>query len=214
MPSADSRPAKIENPWLRAFVSEPWEEIIVGQVLIRRVENGFELRHVAESGNRDLTPAEARTVANFNAKGEFRPLKSTRDLPGGWIVRANSPEELEMALASFYPNAIADWFAIRNGIKPTDYRPFTQRQTGMYRITTMLDDGGVIQVINRVCDAICLKSRLWTVDTLPPDAIDSKSLIPCLEPCAVFMEAARKEVRALQEKSAAANKAETATGEV
>jgi hypothetical protein len=157
-----------------------------------------------------VRPEDARTLANFNANGEFRPLKSTPDLPGGWILRASSPEELEVALNHFYPNALADRFAIQNGARPTDYRPFTERQSGMYRITTMLDDAGVARVIDRVCNSICLKCRLWTVGQLPPDAMNSKSIIPCLEPCAILLEAARKEVRTLQEKSAAAGQADSA----
>ena len=203
MPSDDSLHAGIENPWLRAFLSEPWEKIIVGQILIQRARNGFELSHVEGPGRKEIRPADARSIANFNAKGEFRPLKSTRDLPDGWILRANSPAELELALGYFYPNAIADWFAIQNGARPTDYRPFTERQSGMYRITTMLDDSGVARVIDRVCNSICLKCRLWSTGDIPRDELNSKSIIPCLEPCAILLETARKEVRALQEKSAA-----------
>jgi hypothetical protein len=55
-------------------------------------------------------------------------------------------------------------------------------------------------VIRAGCDArFCLKRRLWTVAGLPPDAAEAKSLIPCLEPCAVLMEFARKAVRIEQE---------------
>jgi hypothetical protein len=212
MPSDDSPLARIENPWLRAFLSEPWEEIVVGQVLIRRAKNGFELTHAEGPGPKEIRPIEARTISNFNGKGEFRPLKSTRDLASGWILRANSPEELELALGYFYPNALADWFAVQNSSNPTDYRPFVERQTGMYRITTMLDDPGVARLIDRTCNSICLKCRLWTAGEISRDSFGSKSTIPCLEPCAVFLEAARKEVRALQEKSAPAEKAESATG--
>jgi hypothetical protein len=181
-------------------------------VLIRRQGRGFELRHVEGSGEKEIRPQDARAIANFNAQGQFRPLKSTKDLPGGWILHANSAAELELALGYFYPNAIADWFAAKQTPPPvTNYREFTNRQTGMYRITTFLDDAGVARVIDRICNSICLKRRLWTVGSLPPDAANAKSLIPCLEPCAIFLEAARKEVRALQEKSATAGQAESAS---
>ena len=209
MPSDASHLASIENPWLRAFLSEPWEEIVVGQILIRRAGTGFELQHVDGRPGKEIRSPDARAIANFTANGEFRPLKSTRDLQSGWLLRANSPEELESALGYFYPNAVADCFAIGQGVKPTDYRPFTARQTGMYRITTMLDDSSVARVIDRVCNSICLKCRLWTVGEVQPDQLNSKSIIPCLEPCAILMEAARKEVRALQEKSTTAGQAES-----
>jgi hypothetical protein len=211
MPSDASHLERIENPWLRAFLCEPWEEIVLGQILIRRVGNGFELRHIEGAIRKEIRLSDARAIANFNAAGDFRPLKSTRELPSGWLLRANSPEELELALGYFYPNAIADWFAIRNGVTATDYRVYTSRQTGMYRITTFLDDAGVARVIERTCNSICLKRRFWTVGQLSCDAPDPKSIIPCLEPCAILMEAARKDVRALQEKSASAAQAESAT---
>jgi hypothetical protein len=70
----------------------------------------------------------------------------------------------------------------------------------MYRITTMLSDPQAAQVIRACCDArFCLKRRLWSVNGLEPDAPDAKSLIPCLEPCAVMLEFARKAVRIEQE---------------
>lgn len=204
MPSADSRPEAIENPWLRDFVAGDWSERIVGQVLVRRSGSGFELRHIGDEklreGLKAVIPREARTLANLNAAGEFRPLKSTRDLQRGWLIRANSPEELEEALQHFYPNALADRFALRQSPPPiTGYREFTARQSGMYRITTFLTDIDLARVIERICSTICLKQRLWTAGQIPTDPIEAKSAIPCLEPCAILLEAARKEVRALQE---------------
>jgi len=42
------------------------------------------------------------------------------------------------------------------------------------------------------CDrSFCLKRRLWRVGNLGEDSAADKSLIPCLEPCAVLMEFAR-----------------------
>jgi len=121
-------------------------------------------------------------------------------LPRGWLVRANSSGELEDALNNFYPNALADRYALRQNPPPiTNYHPFTERQTGMYRITTFLSDEKLACVIANLCSTKCLKQRLWTCGEIPTDPPEKKSAIPCLEPCAVFLEAARKEVRAFQE---------------
>ncbi|HUS34299.1 MAG TPA: hypothetical protein VM680_02995, partial [Verrucomicrobiae bacterium] len=76
---------------------------------------------------------------------------------------------------------------------------YTARQTGMYRITTLLSDADLARVIGNVCTTKCLKQRLWTSATIPTDAPEKKSAIPCLEPCAILLESARKEVRALQD---------------
>ena len=205
MPSDASPRAQTDNPWLAEFVNARWNEVVIAQVVVKRTPGGFELRHVAderaEVGTlKAIRPNDARKIANFNSAGEYRPLKSTPDLPRGWLVRANSAEELEEALNHFYPNALADRFALNQNPPPiTGYREFTARQTGMYRITTFLSDADLARVIENLCTTKCLKQRLWTSGEIPTDAPEKKSAIPCLEPCAILLEAARKEVRALQE---------------
>ena len=205
MPSDASPRAKIDNPWLEFFINARWDEVVIAQVLVKRTPGGFELRHARDEKTdvgelKAVRPSDARKIANFNSAGEYRPLKSTPDLPGGWMLRANSAEELEEALNHFYPNALADRFALNQKPPPiTGYREFTARQTGMYRITTFLEDRDLARVIENLCATKCLKQRLWTSGEIPTDAPDKKSAIPCLEPCAILLENARKEVRALQE---------------
>lgn len=205
MPSDASLLAKTDNPWLRFFIEARWEEIVVAQVIVKRTAGGFELRHIederVEVGKlKAARPKDARVIANYNATGEFRPLKSTPDLARGWMVRANSAEELGEALNYFYPNALADRFALNQTPAPiTGYRDFTAHQTGMYRITTFLSDSDLSRVIADLCAANCLKQRLWTSGEIPTDPPEKKSAIPCLQPCAVLLETARKKVRALQD---------------
>lgn len=205
MPSDASPRANIDNRWLEFFINARWTEIVIAQVVVKRTAGGFELRHIRDEKTdvgdlKAVRPVDARKIANFNAAREYRPLKSTPDLPTGWMVRANSPEELEEALNHFYPNALADRFALNQNPPPiTGYREFTARQTGMYRITTFLSDLDLARVIENLCTTKCLKQRLWSSGTIPTDAADKKSAIPCLEPCAILLENARKEVRALQE---------------
>jgi hypothetical protein len=196
----------VDNPALRQFVAELGSELQLAQVLIRRQGAGYELRHVADSGAtpeslRLVKLAELRQLAQYTAGGAFRPLKSAPDLQRGWRFIAAGDKELESALGMLYPGAIADWHAAQGPNPPvTNYREFTNRQSGMYRITAMLNDDQAAQVIRAGCDArFCLKRRLWTVTGLPPDAAEVKSLIPCLEPCAVLMEFARKAMRIEQE---------------
>jgi hypothetical protein len=49
--------------------------------------------------------------------------------------------------------------------------------------------GGVIRACCHV--RFCLKQRLWAVAGLTTDSAESKSIIPCLEPCALLLEFAR-----------------------
>ncbi|MBI3879506.1 MAG: hypothetical protein HY301_05515 [Verrucomicrobia bacterium] len=198
--------APFHNPALAAFTRALGEEFRLAQVLIRRDGVGWELRQAEDHARgttelRMLMLEEVRAVAQFTAEGEFRPLKSAPTLVAGWRCVVNSPTELEDALNRLYPGAIADWFAARTEPPPvTSYREFTGRQSGMYRVTTMLDDAQTAGVIRVCCDArACLKRRRWTVDGLGPDAPETKSAIPCLEPCAVLLDAARRTAKAMND---------------
>ena len=204
--------AEILNPALKEFVAHIENELVLAQVLIQRSGAGYELRQVEDRAAgaeslRLIKPDAMRAVAQVTATGEFRPLKSAPTLQRGWRLRAQSDAELETALSQLYPGAVADWHATRATNPPvTNYREYTNRQSGMYRITTMLNDAQVAQVIGAVCEPkSCLKRRWWTVTGLRPDSAADKSLIPCLEPCAVLMEAARKAMRAEQQEKLAAD---------
>ncbi|MEO7298520.1 MAG: DR2241 family protein [Verrucomicrobiota bacterium] len=194
-----------ENPALKAFAAQLERELIFGEVLLHRLEHGFELRHVADRDSENLrliSENQIRALVQFTANGEFRPLKSAPNLQSGWRIPASNEPQLESALNTIYPGAIADWFAVRfSQARPTDYREFTNRQTGMYRTTTMLTDEQAAPVIRACCHKkFCLKQRLWTVSGLRADLSEEKSLIPCLEPCAILLEFARKAMRLEQQK--------------
>jgi hypothetical protein len=199
----------VVNPALQAFVAQLGDELLMAQVLVRRMVGGYELRHDADRDRalaalRVVPLSELRALAQATAAGAFRPLKSAPNLPSGWRAPLANDAELEAALQQLYPGAVADWFAARQSPPPvTGYREFTARQTGMYRITTMLADEQAGQVVRACCHRrFCLKRRLWTVGNLPPDAAGEKSIIPCLEPCALLLEFARQAVRLKQEQEA------------
>jgi len=197
----------IENPALREFVRLIDPELILAQVWLQRTQAGYELRHIEDHGRNNLATVpltEIRQLAMNTATGEFRPLKLAPTLKNGWQLSVSTEADLEFALNQLYPGAIADWYAARQAVPPvTHYRDYVNRQTGMYRITAMLTDAQVAGVISDCCNPQkCLKQRLWTVPTISPDSSANKSIIPCLEPCAVLMEEARKTMRAEQAKQA------------
>lgn len=180
-------------------------ETLVAQTLARRVDAGFELRHVADreadaSGLRRLSVPELRDLARFSESGAFRPLKASPDLRSGWICLATDEAALVEALNHLYPGAVADWAAVRAGrVEATSYREFTGRQTGMYRLTQLLDDALLGETVGTVCAPDnCLKRRLWSAPGLDEDGEENKSVIPCLEPCAPLLEFSRTVMRAEQ----------------
>ena len=190
----------ISNPALEQFAALIAPELLVAQVLIRRTAEGFALCHIADrdgSALRTLSVEQLRALADFTEQKQYRPLKSAPTLARSWSCVVRDLAELDDALRHLYPGAVADWFAAQQPVPPvTHYREFTARQTGMYRTTTMLTDAQVAQVARAGCHArFCLKRRLWTVEGLPVDAARGKSLIPCLEPCAVLLEFARASAR-------------------
>ena len=201
---------KFDNPALCAFIGQLGEEMILAQVLIRCSETGWELRNAADRDKattdlRDVPVESLRELVQFDAARAFRPLKSAPDLVGGWRCVAADEESLGDAVNRIYPGAVADWFAAQQSPTPvTGYREFTERQSGMYRITTMLDDAQAGLVIRAACHReFCLKQRRWSVQGLPADSVEEKSLLPCLEPCAVLLEFARKCARIEQEEKVA-----------
>ena len=192
--------SNFSNPALEEFAALIAPKLLVGQVLIRRNGESFDLCHLADrdaSSLRVLSVEQLRALADFTEQKQYRPLKSAPTLPRGWSCVARDLADLDDALRHLYPGAVADWFAAQQPAPPiTHYREYTARQTGMYRTTTMLTDAQVAQVARAGCHArFCLKRRRWTVDGLPEDAASEKSLIPCLEPCAVLLEFARASAR-------------------
>ena len=195
------------NPTLPALQEAIGGGLIFGEVLIQKSDGKFALRHHRDS-EKDITAlkkiqlTELRKLVQLDAAGNFRPLLSAPTLVSGWILSLNTASELYDALNILYPGAVADWFAVMSPSPPiTDYRAYTNRQTGMYRIAATLDDAAAAEVIQTGCAASnCLKRRLWSVPGLPPDAAPEKSLIPCLELCPILLELARKTARIFLDK--------------
>ena len=202
------------SPALEWFIQQIGDELLVAQVLVRREQGGFELRHAEDRGvTADKLklggPDDALAIAQFTESGAFRPLRSAPNLRRGWRIFARTDLELEVALNRLYPGFIADFFAVRTSTPHiTHYREFTNRQAGMYRITALLSDADAFAVAAKCCSArYCLKGRLWTVERQPLDQLQDKSIIPCLEPCAILLEYARKVVRTSQRENVPAHTA-------
>lgn len=196
----------MSNPVAAALSDHIRSQPIFGQLLIRPSGAGFELRHVLDedaTGLEFLPLSKLRSWVQTTATGAFRPLKSSPNLRRGWTTPVANAAELAEAVEAIYPGALADWHAVRTGRGlPTGYREFVGRQTGMYRIAAMLSDEQAARVAHACCAAhLCLKRRLWTVPGSDSDAAGEKSSIPCLEPCAVLLELARKAMRIEQEEA-------------
>lgn len=191
--------AALTHPALPTLLAQAGEEFVLAQVHVRRIPSGHELRHTSD---RDADPATLqalaldalRALAQHTAQGEFRPLRAAPTLRSGWRVIASNLADLERALNHLYPASIADWAAALRPSPPvTHYREFARRQSGRYAVTSHLSDPQVAAVIQSCCaPQHCLKRRWWTVNGLAPDSTTDKGILPCLEPCAILLDQARK----------------------
>ncbi len=176
----------------------------IGQTAITRLQDGWELRHAEDSGELKTYCRwqDARTLANLDDAGVFRPIKTTRDLQHGWRLIVPTVAELVRALDYFYPAMLGLWNADARGeLVPTDLRETLARQTGMYRITQKITDEQAQAMIGKQCSR-CLKTMLWRLDagqaisSLPPEKHERAAFpLLCREACNLLVGLARGVVK-------------------
>jgi len=174
----------------------------VGQIAIAHVREGWELRHIEDAGRTDLAlhtrPEAARDLANLDAEGNFRPLKTAPTLAGGWRLVLPEATAVRWALDYFYPAMTGVWLSHTDGgLVPVVLRETLARQTGMYRVTQKLTDDDARHLIDGFC-AGCLKHRLWEIAALNPEPpAFAKPTLPllCHEACNLLIAKAREVVK-------------------
>jgi sirohydrochlorin cobaltochelatase len=185
---------------LERWLSEGGERL--GQILVRRVPEGWELRHIDDREREDLalhrSPEAARHLANADDAGQFRPLKTARNLAHGWRLVVADIAALHRALDYFYPAMLGCAESFHRGELPTiPLRTKLGRQTGMYRVTQQITDEQARAMIDRFCTG-CLKQRLWEIAGPHPQPIRfSPGELPllCHEACNLLVAEARKVVK-------------------
>ena len=174
----------------------------IGQIAIAHVHEGWELRHGDDAGRTDLALHEnaeaARHLANLDAAGNFRPLKTAPTLVRGWRLVLPDAAAVRRALDYFYPAMTGIWRShTRRELMPVVLRETLARQTGMYRVTQKLTDEQARTLINGFC-AGCLKHRLWEISAPNPTAPSfQKNSLPllCHEACNLLVAKARAAVK-------------------
>jgi sirohydrochlorin cobaltochelatase len=201
--------------WLRSGVSR------MGQIHIDSLWNNppaFTLRHIEDAGTEEALleahhhPESARAIARFDPSGNFRPLGYAPTLRRGWILRLSSLRELRLTLDFFYPACLGLWkHHSEQGLPITPLRETLGRQTGIYRVTQLLQDAGAQNAVRATCwnSPGCLRRILWDLapglplDPLPAtkrpadaDAAAQREIpLLCREACSVLIAACRSEVK-------------------
>jgi sirohydrochlorin cobaltochelatase len=189
------------DAWLAAQFES--DELRVGQLRVLRAGDAFTLHHVDEA---PITPThhawqDARAIANTDARGKFRALKSAPTLRGGWCLRVQGMAELRLALDAFYPGAVGLARQQAQGVNAVSpLRAYLGRQTGMYRFTNTISDADALTMVASCCDSNtkCLRRIVWPISdgvSLPhtasaagPGVIE----LLCIEACPLIAGAARK----------------------
>lgn len=187
--------------WARIQADSP---LGFGPLALSRHADGMDIRHrrdaeVDAAGLRCLPASELRAVAQSDALGRFRPNKASPGLVRGWRHLAADAGALESALDDLLPGGLADWYSSRTcSTVPTRWQEFADRQTGMYRNVSGLSEPDVEQLARAGCHpSCCTRRRVWTVGDRPPESEEGKTEVPCLEPCALVMELARRTEKAI-----------------
>jgi sirohydrochlorin cobaltochelatase len=185
----------------------------VGEIIVQRRAEHWTLRHQADASADALTrydqPEAAREIGKVDCDRKFRPLKTAPTLVRGWELRLADLHAVQLALEFFYPAALGNWHAADTGaLAVPTLRETLNRQTGMYRVTGLLQDDEAHELVGRICGPHqCLRRVLWKLPesdawrTLPPEKqtwpapADGFPLL-CSDACPLFVGEARTVVKA------------------
>ena len=200
---------------LRALLSEAVQHGFqrIGQLIFKSDGSGFTLCHFEDEHRSDLevysSPDDATTIALYDDAGIYRPLKTAPNLRHGWLLRVADIKSLHLALDLLYPAALANWRALLLGeTVATPLRDTVNRQTGMYRITGLIQDSEAEALIERLCKPGCLRQIQWPIPSEAPHKAPklSEKEIPllCTDACCLLIAEARTVVKARKAAEAAA----------
>lgn len=177
-----------------------WNDLRLGELLITARGDLFELRHALDEGrpNSELTtyvtPEGLREQVRRDDAGNFRPVRTFRNLPRGWRAVVDE-SELRRALHDIYPAVVEETRAHTcHDLRSTPWPTTARRQTGIYAKVQRASPAQVEKVAAKMCSG-CLRTRLWAGETLSMTFLDGvPGGIPCAEACTYLIAAVRDEL--------------------
>lgn len=200
--------------WVRA--AGPEGSIFLQAHLRANAGGNFSVRHVDDRAIPDAQlerisdPIQARRVAQTDASGAHRPLKTAPDLRRGWLFEALDEQGLWTVLDYLYPACVAHWYAgLEGSLRVTSWGDTAGRQSGMYSVVKLLPPEAVRDVALACCgDGACLRRVAWGIDGSDPEPVLSPTpddsdpdgpalgaVVPCPEACSMFISFARSVLR-------------------
>lgn len=177
-----------------APVRRPWGELAI---TVTPGADGprYAIRHRDDRGvpttelDRLQTPAAVRELTGVDEGGNHRPLRTARTLPRGWLADGLDREDAVRTVRAVYPASIDHWYRERAGtLDVTSFESVVDRQAGRYRGLDAIEREPLEATVEACCGD-CVRRRTWPVDGVEPERADGA--VPCPEPCAFLLEAAR-----------------------
>ena len=114
----------------------------------------------------------------------FRPLATSRNLPGGWRVDLEAPEQAHAVLETVYPGLVADWAAQQErNLEIESLETVSQRQVGLFKDIHRLPPQVIEQTVEQVCAGCVCQPTWWSGAT---------SDLPCQSACNLWLSTAQK----------------------
>lgn len=187
-----SAPEEAFIEWVEEEGSRTW-----GELIVRSVEDGYELRKASDIGKSELESYnvdDVSEIAKFDNEDNYRPLKGEKSLASGWVLKGLSEAELARAVNNIYPSGITNWYLKQNDrLDITSWEETADRQTGIYEVVEELEGEKLECAVEAVCGN-CVRNCEWMGDNM-----EVTSRIPCREACSFFIAAAREFVHVNEE---------------
>ena len=188
---------------------QPW---IMGEVALRQDSNSpsheFHLLHKNDidsdaSTLREIRSfAELRELIRLDQDGNFRPLRAAPNLRSGWRFSSVHLSDILLALDYIYPAEIANWALWKEGaLATTPWAVTAERQSGRFRIVREIDDAGIQELVQQVCERGCLKRRLWSPASQKIESNPNEIPLPCPEACNYLVAKAREKLKGGEEEN-------------
>lgn len=165
---------------LRALDSEG--ALQFGQVMVRRRR----VWHRANEAEGKVTSSAAALRALVR-EAPFRPLATSADLPSGWQVKLDSPEDAHAVIETVYPGLLADWAADSVGaLKTESLEVIRRRQRGMFKDIQRLPQKVIARALDKICGN-CIRQPTWARENGA-----AGSGLPCRSACNYWLSSARR----------------------
>jgi len=179
------------NPHTTQLLNTVMSDGLLGQVLLSRQGDTFDLRHMEDTAFPDTQLAEFTIdglleTLRLDADGRYRPNPYAPDLRRGWVARLSDAAAAAEAVEVIYPGLLAN-------LSRADVGAWVDTAARLGEPFVRALPADVERIAQARCTSACLCVRRWEyARTTASRAASSRSpsdTPACLEPCPIFLAA-------------------------